>query len=65
MTETMAKLTLKRRRLENRIAALSRERDDVLTAMAAEEGFKPCSDCLNGWCSMNCSSAPGYIKTYA
>jgi hypothetical protein len=65
MTEAMAKLVLKRGRLEKRIAALSRERDEVLTEMAAEEGFKPCLDCTSGWCSMNCSSAPGYIKILA
>jgi hypothetical protein len=58
----MAKLVLKRARIDKKIAALGRERDAVLEEMAREEGFKPCDDCVGGWCSMNCSSAPGYIK---
>lgn len=49
-------------RLDNRLAKLTEERDALLRALAAEEGFVPCDDCFNGWCSMNCSSAPIYMK---
>lgn len=62
VNDAMAKLVLKRSRLDKRIADLSRERDAVLEEMAAESGFTPCADCVGGWCSMNCSSAPGYLK---
>jgi len=62
VSEAIAKLVLKRARIEKRIASLTRERDDVLAEMGREEGFKPCSDCVDGWCTMNCSSAPGYLK---
>lgn len=58
----MAKLVLKRDRIDKRLAALSRDRDAVLAEMGREEGFKPCDDCVDGWCTMNCSSAPGYLK---
>lgn len=49
--------------IADEIAALVRERDGLLAAKAAEAGFVPCADCDGGWCTMNCSSAPGYIKT--
>lgn len=49
-------------RLDNRLAKLSAERDVLLRALATEEGFVPCDDCFNGYCSMNCSSAPIYMK---
>ena len=28
----------------------------------AELGFSPCSDCMDGFCTMNCSTAPGVMK---
>lgn len=62
MTDELAKLVLKRSRLDRRIADLTRERDAVLEEMGRAEGFKPCDDCMSGWCTMNCSSAPGYLK---
>lgn len=48
--------------LELRIGGLVDERNTLLRKLAQEEGFTPCDDCFNGWCSMNCSSAPGYMK---
>ena len=60
-----ARLVLKRDRIEKRIAALSRERDDVVMEIATLDGFKPCSDCAGGWCTMNCSSAPMAVKVMA
>ena len=57
-----AKLVLKRDRIEKRMAALAHERDAVLAEMGRVEGFKPCDDCVDGFCTMNCSSAPGYLK---
>lgn len=49
-------------RLATRMAALCAQRDVLLEQKAREAGFTPCDDCVQGWCSMNCSSAPAYIK---
>jgi len=51
-------------RLDKRIAKAATEREAMVRQLAAEEGWKPCMDCFNGYCSMNCSSAPGYMKVY-
>lgn len=51
-------------RLDKRIAKLVAEREELTRQYADEQGFKPCLDCFNGYCSMNCSSAPGYMKVY-
>lgn len=45
-------------RLEKRIAKLVEEREALIRQQAEEAGWKPCDDCFNGYCSMNCSSAP-------
>lgn len=49
-------------KLDRRIAKLVDERELLVCQRAAEQGWKPCDDCFNGYCSMNCSSAPGYMK---
>lgn len=49
-------------RLDSRIAKLANEREALTRQLAAEQGFNPCDDCFNGYCSMNCSSALGYMK---
>lgn len=51
-------------RLDKRIAKLARDREKLTRQYADEQGFKPCLDCFNGYCSMSCSSAPGYMKVY-
>ena len=53
---------LKLDRLSKRIAKLVAEREALVRQLAHEEGFRPCGDCFNGYCSMNCSSAPLYMK---
>lgn len=53
---------LKIDRLDRRIQKLSVEREALVRQLAEEEGFRPCIDCFNGYCSMNCSSAPLYMK---
>ena len=53
---------LKLDRLSKRIAKLVSEREALVRQLAHEEGFRPCGDCFNGYCSMNCSSAPLYMK---
>ena len=49
-------------RLGKRITKLVAEREALVRQLAHEEGFRPCGDCFNGYCSMNCSSAPLYMK---
>lgn len=49
-------------RLDRRIDKLVREREALMRVFAAEQGFTPCDDCFNGYCSMNCSTAPIYMK---
>ena len=45
-------------RLDERIADLRNKRDEALRERGQELGFKPCADCFDGFCTMNCSSAP-------
>ena len=52
-------------RIGKRIAKLVSEREALVRQLAHEEGFRPCGDCFNGYCSMNCSSAPLYMKVLA
>lgn len=49
-------------RLDKRIAELRRKREDAVRERGAELGFTPCTDCHNGFCTMNCSSAPIIMK---
>lgn len=49
-------------RLDKRIARLVSEREALVRQQAEEAGWKPCDDCFNGYCSMNCSSAPISMK---
>lgn len=51
-------------RLDKRINKLVTERESLVRELAREDGFEPCGDCFNGYCSMNCSSAPGYMKVF-
>ena len=53
---------LKLDRISKRVAKLVAEREALVRQLAHEEGFRPCGDCFNGYCSMNCSSAPLYMK---
>lgn len=54
--------TRKLRRLEQAICNLQRQREDALRERGAELGFDPCGDCHDGFCTMNCSSAPIIMK---
>jgi hypothetical protein len=49
-------------RLDERIAELAAKRDDAIRERGQELGFKPCGDCFDGFCTMNCSSAPIIMK---
>ena len=49
-------------RLNDRIAELIAKREDALRERGQELGFVPCLDCFNGFCTMNCSSAPTIMK---
>ena len=51
--------------LDRRIAKLVAEREALVRQHATEIGFKPCDDCFNGYCSMNCSSAPIFMQVLA
>lgn len=48
--------------IDKRIAKLSSAREELLRQKAAESGWEPCMDCFNGFCCMNCSSAPIYMQ---
>lgn len=48
--------------LDERIAELQAKRSEALKERGAELGFQPCSDCFDGFCTMNCSSAPIIMK---
>lgn len=50
------------RRLDERIAELRAMREEAVRERGQELGFVPCIDCHNGFCTMNCSSAPGIMK---
>lgn len=62
MIPPISETRLKLDRLSKRIAKLVAEREARVRQLAHEEGFRPCGDCFNGYCSMNCSSAPLYMK---
>ena len=49
-------------RLDERIAELQRKREDAVRERGAELGFRPCGDCFDGFCTMNCSTAPIIMK---
>ncbi len=49
-------------RLDERIAELQRKRENAVRERGAELSFKPCADCFDGFCTMNCSSAPIIMK---
>lgn len=51
-------------RLDKRINKLVRERESLIRQFAHEQGFTPCDDCFNGFCAMNCSGAPIYMKVH-
>ncbi len=50
------------RRLDERIAELAAKRVDALRERGQELGFRPCGDCMDGFCTMNCSTAPTIMK---
>lgn len=64
MIPPISETRIKIDRIGKRIAKLVDEREDLTRQLAQEEGFRPCYDCFNGYCSMNCSTAPGYMKVY-
>ena len=49
-------------RLDERIADLQRKREEAVRERGQELGFTPCGDCFDGFCTMNCSSAPIIMK---
>ena len=49
-------------RLDQRIAELQAKRLVAIKERGAELGFMPCGDCMDGFCTMNCSSAPILMK---
>ena len=49
-------------RLEERIAELNTKRDYAIRERGQELGFTPCIDCHDGFCTMNCSTAPIIMK---
>ena len=49
-------------RLDERIAELQAKRLDAVRERGQELGFRPCADCFDGFCTMNCSSAPIIMK---
>ncbi len=61
----ISKLDLDLDRLDRRITKLVAERETLIREKAKQSGWKPCDDCFNGYCSMNCSSAPVYMMVLA
>lgn len=49
-------------RLNERIAELAVKRTAAIRERGQELGFMPCPDCMDGFCTMNCSSAPIIMK---
>lgn len=49
-------------RLDERIAELQAKRIDAVRERGQELGFRPCADCMDGFCTMNCGSAPIIMK---
>lgn len=54
--------TRKIRRIDEAMTNLFRQREQALRERGDELGFKPCGDCFDGFCTMNCSSAPIIMK---
>jgi len=48
--------------INSKMRKLTCQREILLKQRAAESGWKPCEDCFDGYCSMNCSSAPCYLQ---
>lgn len=51
-------------RINERIAALDRKREAAVRERGQELGFEPCADCMDGFCTMNCSTAPLIMKVW-
>lgn len=49
-------------RLDERITELQSKRTLAVIERGQELGFVPCSDCFDGFCTMNCSGAPLIMK---
>lgn len=49
-------------RLDERIAELQAMRIEAVRERGQELGFTPCADCHDGFCTMNCSTAPLMMK---
>lgn len=49
-------------RLDERITELRHKRAEAVRERGQELGFRPCGDCFDGFCTMNCSTAPGIMK---
>ncbi len=49
-------------RLDERIAELQAKHIEAVRERGQELGFRPCGDCFDGFCTMNCSSAPIIMK---
>ena len=56
------KILRKIERCDVKFAALRNEHRALLASLAKLDGFVPCGDCMDGACTMNCSSAPLYMK---
>ncbi len=56
--------TRKIRRIDQAMTNLFRQREQALRERGAELGFTPCGDCFDGFCTMNCSSAPIIMKVF-
>ena len=54
--------TRKLKRIDERLTELFRKREDALRERGRELGFLPCGDCFDGFCTMNCSTAPTIMK---
>lgn len=49
-------------RLDESMAELQAKRDEAVRERGRELGFVPCGDCFDGFCTMNCLSAPIIMK---
>lgn len=49
-------------RIDERIAELRSKRTEAVRERGQELGFRPCADCFDGFCTMNCSTAPIIMK---
>lgn len=49
-------------RLEERIAELLTKRTEAVRERGQELGWRSCADCFDGFCTMNCSTAPIIMK---